>query len=250
MDTENVSLPIFIEDLIVLNVQPVTEGSDLAERFLQVVRSHKRKAIQILVRRFKTRDVLQQLPVELLYLLFRRLPFLYFKFKILVDRHQFLLLRNQLNILTVKFYKYRNLGTKYLRIDRLIDVINGAGLIAFVHIFVAVVVRRNKYDGNVFKLFAFVNQRRCFEAVEIRHLHIHHDHREIMFIQQNFQCLTSRGGFHQRVAIGFKNRLYCKEIVLPAIDNKNLVLHGWSDYLQNHNLIRYNSRSLLSGFVM
>ena len=91
-------------------------------------------------------------------------------------------LLQQQAVFLIEVYQHTDLGAQNVGIYRLENVVDRPRLISFENILVAVIIRCYEYDGDMLELFALVNQRSCFEAVKIRHLHIHQDHGKVELV--------------------------------------------------------------------
>lgn len=80
----------------------------------------------------------------------------------------------------VQLYEYRNLGTQDFGNDGRENIIHCALGVPMQHIQLSPGIGGDEDDRRRFRLLAAANQRRCLEAVHVRHLHIHQDHGVLM----------------------------------------------------------------------
>jgi hypothetical protein len=74
----------------------------------------------------------------------------------------------------------RNLRAEHLRAEGLEDVVDGAGRIAAEYVLLVFRNRRDEDNRDVPRALALLDQPRCLEAVEHRHLDVEQDHRHVM----------------------------------------------------------------------
>src|SRR5882724_2893031 len=110
---------------------------------------HEGEQVEVLISRFQPGDIVQQLPVQFLDLFFGSDTLIDLQLQVLIDSNQLLLLGDETMVLPVEIDEYSNFGLEQVRIDRLIDIVHGSGLVASENIFLPVVIGRDKNDGDM-----------------------------------------------------------------------------------------------------
>ena len=105
---------------------------------------------------------------------------------LLVQLHRLLL---DLAALLPQLDEHRDLRAQDVRVDRLEDVVDRAGRVAAIDVRLVLRERRHEDDRDVPRALALLDQRRELEAVEVRHLDVEQDAREVVE-----QELLQRGG--------------------------------------------------------
>ena len=167
--------------------KPVAEHADLSQRGLEVMRGHKGKEVQVLIGGFQPVDIFQQLPVQLRDFFLRSLPFADLQFQVPVDGYQLLFLRQQPLVLPVEIHEDAYFRPQQLGIHGFVNIIHGARAVSFKEILLPIIIGGDKDDGDMPQPLPFIDQRGGFETIQIRHLHIHQDQREIKSVNRSFR---------------------------------------------------------------
>ena len=102
--------------------------------------------------------------------------------------------------------EHRHLGPQDARIERLRHVVDAAVLVAARDVGRVAVDRGDEDDRDLRGARVCADQRRGLEPVELRHLHVEQDHRELVD-EQRLQRLAPRAGAHQPLAERRQRRL-------------------------------------------
>ena len=119
-----------------------------------------------------------------------------------------------------------------LRLVRLEDVVDRAELVAAEDVSLAAAERRQKDDGCAARFVALANQRRRFEAIEVRHLHIEQDDCELALEQRTQRGAAGIGTHEVQIHIG-QDRFEREQIAGLVVDQKDVHLllgdssHEW-----------------------
>ena len=120
--------------------------------------------------------------------------------------------------------KNRDFGTQNIRVERLGNVIDGAGRIALENVVLLFGNRGHENNRDVPGFLALFDERRGFETIETGHLNIHQNKRELFF-EQIFQRLRARSRLDETAVERFENRAQRQQIFAAVIDQQNVGLH-------------------------
>ena len=157
-----------------------------------------------------------------------------------------------------KIDKDRDLRPQNFRNNRRKNVIDRADRVTTRDVRLRVVYRADENDRRRLGAWALPNQRRRFEAVHHRHIHVEQDHREILF-EQTTQRLLSRTRADDILFQVGENRFVGQHLVGSIVDNQDadlllgrLLRAGISGHDQRCSQLRSSvrRRSLSTGLEM
>ena len=131
----------------------------------------------------------------------------------------------QLLGLLVQLDEDRNLRAQDVRVERLEDVVDSAGLVPAEDVLVVLRDRRHEDDRDVPRALTLLDQRRRFEAVQDRHLHVEQDHRDVV-VKEPAQSVFAGMGIEELLAERLEDRLEREQVLGPVVDEKDLGQSG------------------------
>ena len=131
----------------------------------------------------------------------------------------------QLLGLLVQLDEDRNLRAQDVRVERLEDVVDSAGLVPAEDMLVVLRDRRHEDDRDVPRALALLDQRRGFEAVQDRHLHVEQDHRDVL-VEELAQSVLAGVGVEELLAERLEDRLEREQVLGPVVDEEDLGQSG------------------------
>src|SRR5919198_2710368 len=131
-----------------------------------------------------------------------------------------LLVARELLPLLVQLEEDGDLRAEDLRVERLEDVVHGAGLVAAEDVPAVLADRGQEEDRDVPRPLPLLDQLRGLEAVEARHLDVEQDDRELL-LEQVPQGLLARHRGDEPVAERLEDRLQREEVVGAVVDEED-----------------------------
>jgi hypothetical protein len=135
---------------------------------------------------------------------------------------------HQLLPLTIQLKKDLGLVPEDVWLDRLVQEVDGAGVVPAKHALVVARARSHENDGHVPRPLAASHQLRQLEAVYLGHLDVHDRKRDIMN-QEEIERLGARPCQQHLHVVATQNRREREEIFLEIVDEQalHLRLHGY-----------------------
>src|SRR5205823_3140797 len=121
--------------------------------------------------------------------------------------------------LPVKLHEDVDLGAEDVGMKGLEDVVDRAELVAAEDIRLAALHRGEEDDRRVARTFSFTDQRRRLEAVEIGHLHVEEDDRELA-IEKVLERAIAAVGAHEVLTHLVEDRLERQKVVRLVVDQQ------------------------------
>jgi hypothetical protein len=119
----------------------------------------------------------------------------------------------------------RDLGAQELRVVGLEEVVDGARGVAAEDVLALLGDRRDEDDRDVARALALLDVLGGLEAVEVGHLDVEQDHREVA-VEQVAQRLGTRGGADERAVQGGERRLERDEVLRAVVDEQHRRARG------------------------
>jgi hypothetical protein len=121
----------------------------------------------------------------------------------------------------VQLDEHGDLRTQHVGVERLEDVVDGAGRVAAEDLFLLLRDRGDEDDRYVACSFALLDQSRSLEPVENRHLDVEQDDGDLV-AQQLAQRVLTRVRGEKRLLERLEDRLECEQILRPVVDEQDV----------------------------
>jgi hypothetical protein len=120
----------------------------------------------------------------------------------------------------------RDLRAQDFRIERLEDVVDGAGGVAAEDLLLVLRDRGDEDDGHVLRPLALLDQRGGLEAVELGHLDVQQDDRDVV-VQKLAQRVLARVGVEEVLAEWIQDALEREQVLRPVVDEQDVRHQAW-----------------------
>src|SRR6266508_437446 len=127
----------------------------------------------------------------------------------------------KLRVLLVQLDEDGDLGAQDLRAERLEDVVDRAGRIAPEDLLLVLRDGRDEDDRNVLRPFALLDQRSGLEAVEIRHLDVEQDDRDVV-LQELAEGVHTGVGIKKVLVERLEDPLEGEEVLGAIVDEEDV----------------------------
>ena len=117
--------------------------------------------------------------------------------------------------------KTRDLRAEDLGLERLEDVVDGAGLVAAEDVRLVLRDRGDEDDRDRRRSLALLDHRRSLEPVEDRHLDVEQDHGEVGAREQDPERLLARARGDELVPERLQDRVERDEVLAPVVDEQD-----------------------------
>ena len=117
--------------------------------------------------------------------------------------------------------EYLHLRPQDLGLERLEHVVHRANRISSKDVLGFLVDRGEENDRDVPRALARIDESRRLETVQVRHLHVEQDHRELA-LEQAAQCVLTRRRAHEMLSQRLEDRLEGEQVLRPVVDDQDV----------------------------